>query len=359
MVLPVAATAVLVTNGLLDHADTAKQADQAARLAPVVQASGQLVEGLQDERAKAALLLASPSAGQTRAEGAYDEARSAVTTAAADYTARRTAVGEVPADLLITLDRIDSGLRTLPDLRTAIATSKVAFTDATRGYDAIVENLLRLRDRAAQVAVDPALNQRMRAAAAIARGKEHLSQERVTVLQGYYSAGLLNPNLKTRFIAAQTGWTQAMEAFSANATEDEMNQFKDTVTGSKLREAAAFAGWVAASMPASGDLSGAPFNIDIWDSALFNNGTLVRQVERQLDSAVVDGAATARDDGKRQALVEAGVPLAILLLAILLAVFVARSMTRSRRDPSDGAVVADGPVDPDRPLATTASSNRG
>jgi hypothetical protein len=358
MVLPVAATVALVTNGLLDYGDTAKQAEQASALATVVQASGDLADLLQEERAAAAMLLASlDSPRQPGYRSTYDNARSAVTEAAGDYTARRTALGEVPTNVLTTLNRIDSGLRTLPDLRTAIGTDKVAFTDATRGYDAVVENLLQLRDNAAQVATDPALNQRMRAAAAIARGKEHLSQERVTVLQGY-AAGALNPSLRTQFIAAQTGWTQAMETFSSNATEAEKNQFNDIVAGAKLRTATAFAGWVAVTMPAAGNLATAPFNIDTWNSALVGNGTLIRNVERQLDSAVVDAATTVRDDGKRQALVEAGVPLAILLLAILLAVFVARSMTRSRRDPSDDAVVADGPVDPDRPLATTASGTR-
>jgi len=358
MVLPVAATVALVTNGLLDHGDTAKQADQASGLATVVQASGDLVEGLQNERAAAAMLLGSSNSAQQRGyRAAYDNARSTVTGAAGDYTARRTALGEVPANVLTTLNRIDSGLRTLPDLRTAVATFKLAFTDATRGYDAVVEDLLQLRDSAAQVAADPALNQRMRAAAAIARGKEHLSQERVTVLQAY-ATGMLNPSLRTQFIAAQTGWLQAMETFSSNATETEKNQFNDTVAGPRLRAATAFAGWIAGAMPASGSLAAAPFTIDSWDGALLANGRLIRELERQLDSAVVDAAATARDEGKRQALVEAGVPLAILLLAILLAVFVARSMTRSRRDPSDGAVVADGPVDPDRPLATTASGNR-
>ena len=358
MVLPVAATVALVTNGLLDHGDTAKQADQASGLATVVQASGDLVEGLQNERAAAAMLLGSSNSAQQRGyRAAYDNARSTVTGAAGAYTARRTALGEVPANVLTTLNRIDSGLRTLPDLRTAVATFKLAFTDATRGYDAVVEDLLQLRDSAAQVAADPALNQRMRAAAAIARGKEHLSQERVTVLQAY-ATGMLNPSLRTQFIAAQTGWLQAMETFSSNATETEKNQFNDTVAGPRLRAATAFAGWIAGAMPASGSLAAAPFRIDSWDGALLANGRLIRELERQLDSAVVDAAATARDEGKRQALVEAGVPLASLLLAILLAVFVARSMTRSRRDPSDGAVVADGPVDPDRPLATTASGNR-
>ena len=355
MILPIVATVLLVGNGLRENSDAATRAERTHGLATVVQASGDLVENLQNERAAAALLLADVNpARRGRDQSAYDRARAAVTGVATAYGDRRGELRDVPPAIATTLDEIDGGLRTLPDLRSAVASGKVSFTDATRGYNALVDNLLRVRDNAAQTAGDAALSQSMRAAAAVARGKEQLSQERLTVLQGY-AAGALNANLRTQFIAAQTGVVQSLESFASVATQDEQTRFNDTVAGAKLRTSVAFASWVTGAMPPDGNLSNAPFNADSWDTALKDHGALIRDLERQLDGAVVDRAATARDDGRREALVEAGVPLAILLLAILLAVLVARSMTRARRDPRDGAGVPGGPVDPDRPLATTAA----
>ncbi|MEV4624067.1 nitrate- and nitrite sensing domain-containing protein [Asanoa sp. NPDC049573] len=357
LILPIAATVWLVTNGWVDHADRAKTADRTRDLATVVRASGDLVEGLQNERAAAALLISGEaSARQRNYQAAYTQAQSVVTAAVGGWAGPRGRLREVPTSITTTLRQIDEGLAALPDLRSGVAGLKLSFTDEARAYTAVVDDLLALRDSAAQTA-DPALSERMRAAAAVARGKEHLSRERLVMLQAF-SAGAMKPNLRTEFIAAQTGLAGALETFSATATGAEKALYDDTVAGTDLRTAVQFASWVTGVMPADGTLLGAPFTMDSWDSALRANGALIRSVERQLDDTTVGAANTARDNDRREALVEAGVPLAILLLAIVLAAFVARSLTRSRRDLHDGAAVGGGPVDPDRPLARTAASNR-
>ncbi|HTF10624.1 MAG TPA: ATP-binding protein, partial [Asanoa sp.] len=89
---------------------------------------------------------------------------------------------------------------------------------------------------------------------------------------------------------------------------------------------------------ADGTLGGAPFTIDSWDSALLGHSRLIRSVERRLDNTVVDTATTLRDDVQRQVLIETGLLLAMLLLAILFAWLVARSMARSLRELRHGAL---------------------
>ena len=57
MIVPTMATIVVGTNGLIDHIETADNADRARDLAVLTEASGELVHQLQNERAAAIMLL--------------------------------------------------------------------------------------------------------------------------------------------------------------------------------------------------------------------------------------------------------------------------------------------------------------
>ncbi|GIF64758.1 hypothetical protein Ais01nite_27930 [Asanoa ishikariensis] len=338
MIVPTLATIVVGTNGLIDHIDTSENADQARDLAVVVEASGDLVQNLQNERAAAAMLLGAEGKGAiTKYKTAFESSQQAVDRVVNSYSTQRASLNDLPTNFNTTLAQIDDGLQGLPGVRSQVTSNKFAFTDAARAYNALVDNLLNLRDGAAQLAANTSLSERMRAVAAVARQKEFLSQERLVVLQAY-SAGSMNQNLKKEFIASQTGQLQAAETFISVATVTEEEQYNQTVAGSDLRSSTAFAGWITGVMPESGDLSQAPFKIDPWDSALLGHSRLIRSVERRLDNTVVDTATTLRDDVQRQVLIETGLLLAMLLLAILFAWLVARSMARSLRELRHGAL---------------------
>jgi hypothetical protein len=53
---------------------------------------------------------------------------------------------------------------------------------------------------------------------------------------------------------------------------------------------------------------------------------LMRQVEQKIDDQTVTDATALRDGVRRQVLVEAGLLLALVMIAVLIAWFVARSM---------------------------------
>ena len=177
------------------------------------------------------------------------------------------------------LAQVGDGLRSFKDLRAAVIGRRLSITDATRAYNAVVDNLLRLRDSAAALAAEPDIGQRMRAAAAIARQKEHVSQERLVMLQGY-GAGALNANLKNELIGARARRVGTLETFASVATQAEKQQFDEMVAGPPLgRTATAYEGWVIGTMTADGSLSSAPFTIDTWDEALLGYGRLIRGLE--------------------------------------------------------------------------------
>ncbi|GIF70515.1 hypothetical protein Asi02nite_00330 [Asanoa siamensis] len=338
MIVPTLATIVVGTNGLIDHIRTSENADQARDLAVVVEASGDLVQNLQNERAAAALLLGAQSDKEAeKYRPVFDSAQQAVERVVNNYATQRASLNDLPGNFVSTLNQIDAGLQGLPGVRSQVTGKKFAFTDSSNAYNALVDNLLTLRDGAAQLASNTGLSERMRTVAAVARQKEFLSQERLVVLQAY-SAGSMNQNLKKEFIASQTGQVQAAETFVSVGTVAEREQYNQTVAGSDLRSSTSFAGWITGSMGTDGLFANAPFTKDSWDSALLGHSRLIRSVERRLDNSVVDTATTLRDEVQRQVLIETGLLLAMLLLAILFAWLVARSMARSLRELRHGAL---------------------
>ena len=61
MIVPTLATIVVGTNGLIDHIESADNADRARDLAVLTEASGELVHQLQNERAAVGTWLRSPA----------------------------------------------------------------------------------------------------------------------------------------------------------------------------------------------------------------------------------------------------------------------------------------------------------
>ena len=72
-------------------------------------------------------------------------------------------------------------------------------------------------------------------------------------------------------------------------------------------------------MPAEGDLAAAPFPLDTWDGALIAEGGLIRGLDSGSTPPSSTPPTALRDDRRRALLVGTGVPVAILLLALLVA----------------------------------------
>jgi signal transduction histidine kinase len=336
MIVPTIATVVVGTNGLVSHIQDAKDADRARSLANLSQASGELVHGLQDERAAAVILLApnEPGAKQNRLT-AYHDARSPVDTAQQAYTQQSSSVSDLPANYDKLLRDITQNLGDLGTTRSQVEAGKITISGAKDWYQVLINNLLTVGDSAAQLAGDSDLSDRMRAAAAISREKEFLSLERTVVLNAF-SQGGMTPKLKRDFIATVTGQQQALQSFQAVASASERALYDQTVSGSALREANSRAGDVEQIIGTN--TTNLPFDVTDWDTAMVGQAELLRDVEVALDRNMVSAATTLRDQVTRTVLLETGVLLGMLLLAILFAYLVARSMARSLRELRQGAL---------------------
>ncbi|MBM0235357.1 nitrate- and nitrite sensing domain-containing protein [Micromonospora sp. STR1_7] len=336
MIVPTIATVVVGTSGLVDHLERLNNANRAGDLANLSSYSGDLVNTLQDERTTAVLLL---QAAGTQPKAQYQEAYNRVTSRvdrdAAPYRQQRAEIEDLPSSLEGQLDSIDQNLQDLSGVRSQVFSGKLKLTETIQAYEGLISDLLAIRDSATQLAGDNELSDRMRAAAAVAREKEFLSVRRVVVHRAL-GAQRMTPVLRTDYIASGTGQQQALQSFKAVASPDEAKFHDQTVAGGDRREAQNYTGWIDGNT--TGDMRGAPFGPDQWDSAMTANAKLIRNVETRLDNDVVAEADSLRSDVQRQVFLETGLLLSMLLLAILFAYLVARSMARSLRELRQGAL---------------------
>lgn len=337
MIVPTIATIVIGTSGLIENVDTLNEATRARDLAELTAASGELVDQLQDERAAAVLVLGAEKDAKARQQylQTYRELHGSVDQAKTLYLQERSDLLNLPSNLDGLLTRVDDSVTDLPGVRSQVTNSSLELFAAARSYEGLISDLLDVRDSSAQLAGDPGLSDRMRAAAAVARAKEYNSIRRIVVHRALIRQSL-DPSLRTDYVATVTGEEQALQSFKAVATPQEAALYDRTVAGPDQYEAAKYSGFMQSNPTAS--LAEAPFGPQQWDSAMVGLANMMRTVEKQLDDAVVDRAATLRNDVQQRVFIETGVLLGMLLLAILLAWLVARSMARSLRELRHGAL---------------------
>ncbi|MFI5843706.1 nitrate- and nitrite sensing domain-containing protein [Catenuloplanes sp. NPDC051500] len=341
MIVPTMATIVVGTSGLIDHIDEARDADQARTIAQLEQFSGELVDTLQSERAAAARFLSTPN--QQRDEKgklleAFNQTHSLVDSAKKPYSQQRTLLTDLPqedSNFESLLDAADASLEELPATRSQVSNNSLQLSQATASYDIFIEDLLRIRESASQLAGSTALSDRMRASAALALEKEYVSTQRV-IVHDVFAQGEITPKLRETYIATLTGQQQAGATFETVATREDRDYRRQEVAGPDLREATLNTDKISANL--DGEISALGFTPQQWDEGMAGKNALMRKVEQRLDDETVTLATQTRNEVQRRVLVETGVLLGMLLLAILFAWLVARSMARSLRELRQGAL---------------------
>jgi signal transduction histidine kinase len=336
MIVPTLATIVIGTAGLLDHVQEANNADRARTLAVLSGDAGRLVHELQDERASAIMLLTTGSTGSDALTTGYRTQQDETEAALREYRFHRSTLAGLPANLRTLLESIDVQVSQLPDLRTQVVESKkIPLSAAEDRYSVLVLDLLAIRDLSAQLTGDTALTDRMRAAADVATAKEYLSQERVVVLQALAS-GALPQSVYAEYVGKRTAQDLALQQFHTVATPEQVELYKRTVTGPDVRDARQFEG--ALDSLQDDHIPAGLVPAAKWDAAMVACSELMNQVEITLNAQAQDAAIRLGEEVQRQVLVETGLLLVTLLLGVLFAWLVARSMARSLRDLRQGAL---------------------
>jgi signal transduction histidine kinase len=339
MMVPTLATIVVGFSALFANISAANDADRARTLASLSADSGAIVDALQNERAATVLRLGTQTTDTAKIKGlqnAYQSLFDNADAAIRDYHQHRNALTGLPDVFETRLGTVDSELNALPGLRTQVlGGTDITLALAEGRYDNLISSLISIRDSSAQLTGDANLNLEMRAGAALAQYKETVAQERTIGLRLLLVRKMFVSD-QQQFVGSLTGQSQTLVEFKSSATGDLGQLFDATVTAPQVQQyESSFYGWntqvndvVPTDLPSP----------QTWDSALSGQGRLVRQVEQESDKRIASDAADLHDRVQAQVLVEAGLLLALVLVAVLIAWMVARQMNRSLRELRHGAL---------------------
>ncbi|XVU24808.1 sensor histidine kinase [Actinoplanes sp. CA-054009] len=335
MLVPTLATIIVGVSGLVDHIEEASNAERARNLAVLSEAAGGLVDHLQNERAYGIILNTSGMTEQvkTNALKSYNAEHAKVDAAKVPYAQQKASLDDVPDKVATLLLRLDRNLEDLPSKRSQIANGKV--DDVGDIYNKLIGDLLAVRDVSAQLSNDTTLGDHLRAVAAVANAKEYVAQQR-DIGQQVVGRGELANDLRREYQLADTGFQLAGTTLASVGTQSEIDMFKsleNTPAGQKATN------YTLPLMSLAGaNIREIDFDSPKWDAAMAAYGQEFRGVEQTMDAQIVTEATDLRNDVNRRVFIETSVLLGMLLLAILFAWLVARSMARSLRELRQGAL---------------------
>jgi signal transduction histidine kinase len=337
MLVPTLATVVVGTSGLIDHINEASDAERARTLSVLSQAAGGLVDHLQNERAFGVMIATSKPKTPDReaAALAYKREHPKVDASKLPYSQQKAALDDVPDQVSTLLLRLDRNLEELPSVRSQTANDKLDAKEVEESYNPLINDLLNVRDASAQLAQDTRLSDRLRVVAAVARAKDYIAQQR-DVGHRVLGEGEFTPGLRREYLLTDTGYDIARATMNQVATNEEKALFERVVAGPAMRAATNLTGQLENLNGANTKLI--PYDRESWETALIGYNDLFRSVENRLDVLIVSEATEIRDDVQTRVFVETSILLGLLLLAIVFAWLVARSMARSLRELRQGAL---------------------
>ncbi|MCS7478902.1 nitrate- and nitrite sensing domain-containing protein [Umezawaea endophytica] len=219
-------------------------------------------------------------------------------------------------------------LKRLNSLRNAVRDTAYPSDAVLRTYSESVESLLDLGEQAIAGINDPDLVRLHLATNAIARIKEQESRKR-GILLDTFQRGDFPASQQRLLLAANAELEAARNDFRKSASPDQAKIYDDTVTGLIVDTANDMQ--ESALNLAAANQSLQSLSPERWDIASTLTVNLTRDVENllleQLQNRTDEATGTARADAFR----DSGLVLAALLLALAMALFVARSILNPLR----------------------------
>ncbi|MDY7085070.1 MAG: nitrate- and nitrite sensing domain-containing protein [Actinomycetota bacterium] len=330
LVVPLVAVIALATTRLVDVGQRAADAGQVEELTKLETDVSALTQLLHIERMAAAAYL-----GNRVSDERTQAYRAAVRASDAQiqvYRAHRNDIGEPPATVNARLVRIDDHLNTMDATRTAVGDRNgIAVAEAVSRYTVVITDLVSYGEAVSQFAGDGDIADRLRAIAAFARAKAGTADQEAVSYAAVVTRDL-SAEQRVTFIATQTAQQEALLAFSLVAGPEQTALVDNVVSG----DAVNLVDGVSAQLGRAGN--GGLTDPDEVTRTFGSVVDLMRWAEQELESDVVDLASSERDAVVRQTAIEAALVLLVLIVAIALAVILARSLNMSLRRLREGAL---------------------
>ncbi|MFF0376870.1 sensor histidine kinase [Actinoplanes missouriensis] len=322
--LPLAAVLILATVRLGEVGERATDAGRVADLTSLGSELSRLTGLLHDERMAALAYLAVPDAADT----GYREAVKAVDAQAQVVGTRRAAVDGIPAMVDQRLTQADTALRALPELRRTVADRSATVPETAGRYGDAIAGMGGFTATVSRIAEPGPVADGLRTLAAFSR-IETAAATQATVTFVARTSGGLNADRQQAIVAAQATRREALADLRSVATPQQIALVETVAEDEAVTRADTL------STP-SGGLAGTAPN-DVVEAF----GTVTRLLgaaESQIDEQVVATARDSSSDTSRRATVEFVLVLLVLLAAVIVAIYLGRSMHLAVRRLREGAL---------------------
>ncbi|WP_446216928.1 sensor histidine kinase [Micromonospora sp. IBHARD004] len=347
LVVPVAAVIALATIRLVSVGEGAYDATRIRSLTALSIDISALGQDLHKERMAAAVYLAAPDQKPDDYNLRVRRTDERITA----YREERGQLDELPASVRDRLKVIDDHLTTLNGTRQEVLDrQQMPVSEASLRYGIILTDLVSYGDTLAQQSGGESLADARRAVAAFAHAKAAVAEEQAVAFTALAS-GRLDEEQFSSFVATLTSQQEALLSFSRAAEPEQRSLVDSTVSG----DAVQLSDRVAADLSRS--VGQRPLvTRDDASAAIGAVDDLMRWAEIQLQDRLLADADAARTEVIRQAVFETALVLLTLLIAVTLAVVLARSLNHSLRRLREGALAV---ANHDLPEAVSRLQNIG
>ncbi|MFS8099997.1 nitrate- and nitrite sensing domain-containing protein [Lentzea alba] len=219
-------------------------------------------------------------------------------------------------------------LNRLNSLRNSVRDTQYPAEAVQRTYSESIETLIGLGEQTISEINDPALVRLHLTTNAIARIKEQESLKRAILLDVFQRKAFTPSQLRS-LQAADAELEAARNDFRKSATPEQAKIYDDTVTGLIVDTANDMQESAINQQSRNKDFS--QLTSEKWDIAATLTVNLTRDVENLLVEQLQNQTDVAAGDARRSAYIQSGIVLTLLALALLMALFVARSILNPLR----------------------------
>jgi signal transduction histidine kinase len=325
LLVPLAAVIALAGVRLVDIGQRASEAGKVEDLTRLGTDISTLTQLLHNERMTAAAFLADSRVPADT----YNRAVKATDAQIVTYRTHRHDVTEVPSAVQGRLTAIDDHLNTMDVTRGEVSKRQgIAVAEVVSRYSVVITDLVGYGEALSQFAGDGPSGDSLRAAGAFAEAKAGAAEQEAISFAARVSNDP-STEQRTAFIAAQTSQQEALLTFSTFATSGQRQLVDSVVSG----DAVNLLDQVSTQL-ARGDAVRPSDIIQSFGAVV----DLMRWAEQQIEAGNVRLAADDRDAVVRQAAIESALVLLVLVVAIALAVILARTLNMSLRRLREGAL---------------------
>jgi signal transduction histidine kinase len=317
-VLCLALTGLQIT----DTTRSAQAYGQVGRLAVLGQQDTGLAQAMEDERADTAAFIADgrPAAGLVALHRQY------VITDGWAATVRRLVrqLGrDYPARTRASEATVLASIAGLPGLRRHAAQNQAPAVDVINAYSVATAGLFPINDGIADLSGNPTLISSVRALGSLSRMKDEASQQQA-ILGAALAEGGFAPGARTALISAQAQQASDLASFRSSATPEESRALTATLAGPLAGQSRAVEQRATTAGP--GALALGARASQQWGAGVSFTVGWMRHAEQDLVAWITTYAQSLQRSATRSAMIAGGVALAVLAVALLAAMIVARSL---------------------------------